>query len=244
MEDICSNNKALFFPGGGEGPWYGPIPTNNWIVFLPIILQFSGELGKFNFWGSCQYQPGETTYNREFAKLWPSFNVEINYNTNLIWSRLFKSRFQMTSAISGLLTSFQVRRNSDDWKGQQNCPEQFLWNDLRFSRKGVHCVMNYNIAWQPRILLASQGTGTYLTAVSTRHHTALESPWSTSEHVLKGNSHVRPSPEASASAGLKYRSLFHRSEYRWPWYSPNLLTKCSIRSGGTCVVWYFINGAV
>ena len=123
VEDICSNNKALFFPGGGEGPWYGSIPRNNWIVFLPIILQFSGELGKFNFWGSCQYQPGETTYNREFAKLWRSFNVEINYNTNLIWSRLFKSPFQMTSAISGLLTSFQVRRNSDDWKGQQNCPE-------------------------------------------------------------------------------------------------------------------------
>ena len=81
VEEKCSNNKALFFPGGGggEGPKYGPIPRIDLIVFLPIILQFSGhgELGKFSFWGSCQYQPGETTYNREFAKLWWSFNAEI-----------------------------------------------------------------------------------------------------------------------------------------------------------------------
>ena len=45
-------------------------------------LLFSKEPGKFKFWGSCQYQAGETTYKREFAKLWRSFNVKIlkNYN--------------------------------------------------------------------------------------------------------------------------------------------------------------------
>ena len=58
----------------------------------------------------------------------------------------------------------------------------------------------------------------------------------------------------SRSAGLKYRPFStrqctgHHDTDKWTALkvspSPNLLTKCPIRSRRICVVWWFINGAV
>ena len=74
---ILRTPPSLKYVSGAPGFW----------TILSLGVPGSKEPGKFKFWGSCQYQAGETTYNREFTKRWRSFNVEIlkNYNCTPTW---------------------------------------------------------------------------------------------------------------------------------------------------------------